>query len=89
MYSIDFGTSTQQRAKGIQKAAVQQQLKHEHYKSCLFQQTTKMCDMDLIRSENHQLGVYHIVKRALTFFDDKRFSTDTIQTLAYGHYKIK
>ncbi|CAC5362562.1 unnamed protein product [Mytilus coruscus] len=42
-----------------------------------------------IRSRNHQLYVDTVVKKGLFSFDDKRYWRDSIESYAFGHYKIK
>jgi hypothetical protein len=43
--------------KGIAKCAIDQQIKHLHYKQCLFDNKMTVNDMNLIRSQNHVLYV--------------------------------
>lgn len=92
MYSIIYdvdGTQNEKRtAKGIAKCAVDQQIRHEHYKQCLFQNRMTLNDMNLIRSDNHILYVNHVRKTGLCNSDDKRFWKNSIHSYAFGHYKI-
>ena len=92
MYSLiyDDGNTEQEKktAKGIKKCAVKKQLKHANYKECLFQNVSTMNSMKLIKSQNHELFVNHIVKKGLSNFDEKRFWINHIKSYAYGHFKI-
>ena len=45
--------------------------------------------MDLVRSESHMLYVNNVRKTGLCNFDDKRFWKNSINSLAYVHFKIK
>lgn len=60
-------------AKGIAKCAIDQQIRHLHYKQCLFDNKMTVNDMNLIRSQNHVLYVNNVRKIGLCNFDDKRF----------------
>lgn len=78
-----------QIAKGIAKATIKHDLHHDMYSKCLFDENTKMCEMNCIRSEKHQLGVFTINKRGLSAFDDKRYVLPNgCDTLAFGHHRI-
>lgn len=60
-------------AKGIAKATIKRDLRHEMYRECLFEERNRMCEMSSIRSERHQLYVYTINKSGLSAFNDKRY----------------
>ena len=75
-------------AKGVKKAVVKKDIRHDNYKSVLLQEGQLRHSMKTIRSKNHQLGSYNINKTSLSCFDDKRYlMEDGITSLAYGHYK--
>ncbi|VDI33606.1 Hypothetical predicted protein [Mytilus galloprovincialis] len=88
IYDDDNTEQEKKTAKGIKKCAVKKQLKHANYKECLFQNATTMNSMKLIKSQNYELFVNHIVKKGLSNFDEKRFWTNHIKSYAYGHFKI-
>jgi len=74
-------------AKGIQKVNIEQDLRFENYKQCLFEGSQMYCHIDMIRSRKHQLYISSMNKKALCSADDKRWTlNDGITTLAYGHY---
>lgn len=95
----DFGKETKEKkvetgskrvAKGVARVAIKMQLKHNMYKQCLFHHRIQTTSALNIRSVRHQLYTQHISKLSLSPYDDKRYIlNDGIQTLAYGHYKIK
>jgi len=77
-------------AKGIKKNIIKNNIKHTDYKNVLLENKQMQHTMKTIRSSKHQLGSYEINKVSLSCFDDKRYiSTNGIESLAYGHYKIK
>ena len=92
MYSLIYDEGGVQKekktAKGIKKCAIEKQLRHANYKKCLFQNCITMNSMKLIRSENHEVYMNNVVKKGLCNFDDKRFWKNSIESYAYGHYKI-
>ena len=53
----------------------------------LFNQTTQMRKMNVIRSYKHEIYTEEVNKVALSGDDDKRIiMKDRIRTMAYGHY---
>ncbi|XP_069102148.1 uncharacterized protein [Argopecten irradians] len=79
-----------QVAKGISKATIKRDLRHEMYRECIFHKQNKMCEMHSIRSDRHQLYVYKINKSGLCAFDDKRWILPNLcDSYAFGHYKTK
>lgn len=78
------------KAKGVLKSTINNTLRHQHYKDCLFQKSRRMCEMNIIRSENHHLYIVNTNKIGLCAMDDKRYILqDGMDTLAFGHYKTK
>ena len=76
-------------AKGVSRAVIDKQLKHDAYRDCLFQQTSMNHEMNFIRSHCHQLYSFIVNKTSLSPYDDKRYvSEDGFHTLVHGHYKI-
>ncbi|XP_052765064.1 uncharacterized protein LOC128206548 [Mya arenaria] len=88
MYSFLCNDKEEKRAKGVAKVSVKKELKHEHYKNTLFNETSMISSMTALRSHQHELYGETIQKRALSAFDDKRYLTDSVNSYAYGHYKI-
>ena len=75
------------KCKGINKAVTKNDIAFEDYKNVLFNQTTQMRKMNVIRSHKHEIFTEEINKIALNGNDDKRIvMKDRIHTLAYGHY---
>ena len=76
-------------AKGIAKSEIKNNLRHEHYKQCLFNETVTLNSMNMILSKYHELFMDTVVKKGLCSFDDKRYWKNPIESYAIGHYKIK
>ena len=76
------------KCKGINKTTTKNNIKFNDYKNVLFNQTTEMRKMNVIRSYKHEIYTEEINKIALNGDDDKRIvMKDRIHTLAYGHYR--
>ena len=76
-------------AKGITKTA-QRGIFHKDYLNVLTKKTTTMTSNKTIKSIDHNMYLINIKKRGLSCFDDKKYILDDgINTLSYGHYKIK
>lgn len=59
--------------KGISRVAKEDQLCHDNFQQCIFNNTPTLHVMQLIRSEQHKLFIQQVVKKGLSNFDDKRF----------------
>ena len=71
------------RLKGIARNVVRNEISHAHYLACLQEHHVMMAKMGSIRSVNHQLYTIEQVKKALSFYDDKRhIMEDSITTTA-------
>ena len=76
-------------AKGISKVA-KQKITHDEYKKVLLTSGSTMTSAHTIRTFNNSLYSVKITKRGLSAFDDKKFIMDNkIETLSYGHYKLR
>ena len=80
----------EKKAKGIKKYAIKNKLIFDDFKECVLNKTTKRITQSNIRSYNHEVYTEIINKVALNWYDDKRYILENgIDTLAWGHYKIK
>ena len=86
IYSLLYGDGKDKRtAKGITRAD-QTQMKHEQYKTSLFQGKATGVVGHIIRSNDHELYSEKVRKVAISPFDDKRYvDNDGVTTLAHGH----
>ena len=56
----------------MKKNVIKNSLTFEDYKKCLFSEEEVMKDMNIIRSENHEIYSMTVNKLALSANDDKR-----------------
>lgn len=88
MYSLLCSDDSEKKtAKGIKHCVTRNVLRHEDYKSTLFDEQVCYSSMNTIRSIDHRLKTFNITKLSLTSIDQKRWvMDDKITTLAFGHY---
>lgn len=92
MYSFQRGDNDEKCVgKGIPRAALKQQLSYEDYKSCLENISTKYVQFCKIGTDQkHHLFTTASTRRGLSCFDNKRYILgDNVNTLAFGHYRIR
>lgn len=85
------------KAKGVSRAVVKKQMTLDDIKNCLFEgleEVNKAYSPNRhiisFRSYNHEIKTIKTCKLALNRHDDKRFILENrIDTLPWGHYKIK
>ena len=71
------------KAKGVKDCVIKKSLSFEDYKKCLFTEEKIMREMNIIRSQNHDIYSMTINKAALSANDDKRLICENkINTLA-------
>ena len=71
------------KAKGVKKNVIKKSLSFEDYKKCLFTEDELMKEMNIIRSQNHDIYSMTVNKVALSANDDKRLiCSKKINTLA-------
>ena len=72
------------KAKGVKECVVEKSLLFKDYKKCLFSEDKLMKEMNIIRSQNHEIFSMTVNKVALSAKDDKRLICENkIDTLAY------
>ena len=70
------------KAKGVKKNVIKKSLSFDDYKKCLFTEEEVMKEMNILRSQNHEIFSMTVNKVALSANDDKRFICPNIDTLA-------
>ena len=77
------GKEEEGKAKGVKKNVIKKSLSFEDYKKCLFTGDELMKEMNIIRSQNHDIFSMTVNKVALSTNDDKRLiCPNKINTLA-------
>ena len=72
------------KGKGVKKNVIKKSLSFEDYRKCLFSEIEVMKEMNIIRSQNHEIFSMTVNKVALSANDDKRLICENkIDTLAY------
>lgn len=87
------------KAKGISRAVVKNRMTLDNYKNCLFEGLNQIKPKDTysayrnmtsFRSYKHEVKTISTNKLALNRYDDKRYVMENrIDTLPWGHYRIK
>ena len=65
------------KSKGVKKNVIKKSLSFEDYKKCLFTEEKEMREMNIIRSQNHDVYSMTVNKVALSANDDKRLICET------------
>ncbi|KAL9951227.1 hypothetical protein ACROYT_G043851 [Oculina patagonica] len=90
LYTENCKTIEKKVAKGIAKNVTKKEIRHQHYKDCLFNRKQQMASMHQIRSFQHNVYSIKLNKIGLSPFDDKRHITSNGRdSLAYGHYTLR
>lgn len=74
------------RSKGVQRAVIQRQLRHQHYRDVYMSNVPAYFETTSFISCNHQISTVSKLKKCLSLFDDKRYWLDKNHSIAYGHY---
>ena len=89
MYSILFKNQLEKiKAKGVSKNSLKN-VSHSDYVRSLTGENTLVSSIFAIRSYKQQLYTIKSDKHSINAYDDKRYPINAIETLPYGHYKIK
>ena len=87
-YCVRFEEKEAKRHKGVKKYVVKT-FTFDMYKRCLDSgRAAPKCQMTVIGQRLHEIKTQTLTKKTLSAFDDKRYYTDSINSLAHGHYKI-
>ena len=89
MYSILFKNQLEKmKAKGVAKNSLKN-VSHLDYIKSLTGENSLISSIFAIRSYKQQLYTIKTDKHSINAYDDKRYLINAIETLPYGHYKIK
>ena len=79
-----------QKFKGVTKNVIKSSIQFDNYRDCLFSRKEQHRNMNVIRSQCHEIYTEEINEIALSSDDDKRvIMADGIHTLAYGNTNFK
>ena len=77
MYSILYTENSKlvekKTAKGIKKSVTKKKVRHDNYKTCLFDKKRTKASMNQIRIHDHKVYSIKLNKIALSPYDDKRY----------------
>ena len=76
-------------AKGVKKSVKNQELKHDKYLSVANENKKIMIKQNGFKSEKHEVYTITTEKTGLSAYDTKRYMTNQMESLAFGHYSIK
>ncbi|XP_072931917.1 uncharacterized protein [Epargyreus clarus] len=89
MYAIDVENKFVAKAKGVNKSVTKNMQMH-NYKACLFEKNIQFGAMLRFKSIKHKIYTQKINKKCLSYSDTKRhILSNGIDTLAWGHYKLR
>ena len=82
--------SEDKKCKGVTKNVTKRSIQFDDYRECLFGRKEQHRNMNVIRSQCHEIYTEDINKIALSSDADKRvIMADGIHTLAYAHTNLK
>ena len=88
LYSILTEKDCKKRAKGI-RAKILHSINFDAYKRVLFEETAIRHPQVSLASKNHDLYTVLENKTSLSSYHDKKYLLNNIDSLCYGHFRIK
>ena len=76
------------KCKGTGKNTVKRKIKYDDYNKVLETNEVIHRSFNSIRSKNHKIYSINTTKVSLNSYENKRYWTTSVHSLAYGHYKI-
>ena len=76
------------KCKGTAKNTVKRKIKYDDYNNVLETNEVIHRSFNSIRSKNHKIYSINTTKVSLNSYENKRYWTTSVHSLAYGHYKI-
>ena len=87
-YSVYGDDKKYKKCKGIAKGTVRRQMKYEEFETVLKTNEVIHKSFNSIRSKNHRIFSITTKTNALSSYENKKYWIDSVNSLAYGHYKI-
>ena len=87
-FKIHGGDTEYKKCKGTAKNTGKRKIKYDDYNQVL--ETNKVIHRSFysIRSKNHKIYSINTTKVSLNSYENKRYWTTSVDSSAYGHYKI-
>ena len=76
------------KCKGTAKNTVKRKIKYDDYNKVLETNEVIHRSFNSIRSKNHKIFSINTTKVSLNSYENKRYWTTSVHSLAYGHYEI-
>ena len=76
------------KCKGTAKNTVKRKIKYDDYNKVLETNEAIHRSFNSIRSKNHKIYSINTTKVSLNSYENKRYWTTSVDSLAYGHYRI-
>ena len=74
--------------KNIRSARALQRIRYDDYKKVLETNEVIYRSFNSIRSKNHKIFSINTTKVSLNSYENKRYWTTSVDSLAFGHFKI-
>ena len=88
-YKMFESKKEKKKCKGVKQGVVENKITFDDYKRCLFSGDKQYRQMNVFRTQKHEIFTEEVNKVALSADDDKRIILpDKVHTLAYGHYSL-
>ena len=75
-------------ARALQRTPVKRKIKYDDYNNVLETNEVIHRSFNSIRSKNHKIYSINTTKVSLNSYENKRYWTTSVDSLAYGHFKI-
>ena len=76
------------KCKGTAKNTVKRKIKYDDYNKVLETNEVLHRSFNSIRSKNHKIYSINTTKVSLNSYENKRYWTTSVDSLAYGHFKV-
>ena len=87
-FKIHGEDTEHKKCKGTAKNTVKRKIKYDDYNQVLETNEVIHRSFNRIRSKKHKIYSINTTKVSLNSYENKRYWTTSVDSLAYGHYKI-
>uniref|UniRef100_T1JU36 DNA-directed DNA polymerase n=1 Tax=Tetranychus urticae TaxID=32264 RepID=T1JU36_TETUR len=89
LYALKTEKEIKMRAKGVPRPVLKNKITFQDYVDCLYDHNIIRGDTTRLQSDHHNIQMIQREKVLLSPLDDKRYWLNNLESLAYGHCKIK